>query len=186
MHNTNTRRGYTQIAVNKNCHSRVSLSGISALKRGFTLIELLVVVLIIGILAAIAVPQYQKAVAKARAVQALTGLQAIVQGQEAYYLANGEYDQSFTHLDIQMPSSSESWAPLFVNSSSNNVEDNMSISVYKQFADGPLYFSYYVGSKEYVCMCDANTTCALCESFPHVKKDCHEVDKSDGFSCYYL
>ena len=58
-------------------------------KQAFTLIELLVVVLIIGILAAVAMPQYQKAVEKARAAEAITLLNSIQKGIDAWVRANG-------------------------------------------------------------------------------------------------
>ncbi len=75
------------------------------MKRAFTLIELLVVVLIIGILAAIALPQYEKTVNKAKVAEALTVLSALVQAEEVYYLANGSYTEDMDNLGITVPTS---------------------------------------------------------------------------------
>ncbi|WP_428049436.1 type IV pilin protein [Candidatus Avelusimicrobium caledoniensis] len=72
-------------------------------KQAFTLIELLVVVLIIGILAAVALPQYQKAVWKSRYVQAKTMGENLAQAEEIYYLANGAYTADVSALSIDVP-----------------------------------------------------------------------------------
>ena len=79
-------------------------------KRAFTLIELLVVVLIIGILAAVAVPQYQKAVRKARIAEARVILKALVDASDVYILQHGNYDDlSMESLDIKVPTQSKNW-----------------------------------------------------------------------------
>ncbi len=69
-------------------------------RKGFTLIELLVVVLIIGILAAVAVPQYQFATDKSRLANHIANIYTIIRAEKIYHLANGEYTAHLDELDI--------------------------------------------------------------------------------------
>lgn len=73
------------------------------MKKGFTLIELLVVVLIIGILSAVALPQYRVAVEKSRLTQQMVVVDAVVRAQEVYYMANGRFANDLSELDFGLP-----------------------------------------------------------------------------------
>lgn len=73
------------------------------MNKGFTLIELLVVVLIIGILSAVALPQYTKAVEKSRATEAMTLLGNLTTAEQIYKMSTGAFTTDMTLLDLQLP-----------------------------------------------------------------------------------
>ena len=129
------------IVVKKVRHSRKFLSGIPTLdiqnvedprlrasgmtplfnKGAFTLIELLVVVLIIGILAAVAVPQYQKAVNKSQVIQLFVLVKYLKNQQELYYLGHGYYAADCAELAPEMPTVSPQYSFMCSNGNGSRV-----------------------------------------------------------------
>ena len=135
------------------CHKAGNLSGLHPTYKGcraFTLIELLVIVLIIGILAAVAVPQYQKAVMKARFTQLATNMDAIKKAQEVYFLANGQYASSLNDLDIDVQQTNYSYCYLETHSAEPNIsvtcnlkENNIKIAALQYFFMDRNYYRNY-------------------------------------------
>ena len=71
-------------------------------KSGFTLVELLIVILIIGLLSAISIPMYKKAVEKSKVADALSTMQAVSKSEHGWYLVRNNYTKDFANLDIDL------------------------------------------------------------------------------------
>jgi len=159
-------------------------------KQAFTLIELLVVVLIIGILAAVALPQYQVAVEKARAARIVPLMKTIYDAQNVYYMANGEYAADLTTLDVDFPAG-------------GSLSEQNTIITYDQFrfrwctycgpsiigtpnSNMPYYIEFYLGGYKY-CWANNSSTLAnkICQSIAGQKNFTIRDSTNTGYSFSY-
>ena len=139
------------------------------IQRGFTLIELLVVVLIIAILAAIALPQYQKAVEKSRVAEAREMLKSMQQAVHVYYLTHGAWPSSLSELDIVIPTSSSFFNYSYAYGSCNAEES------YEQY----IPHAFRTNGKYYFRFCNDRLVCV--SSSTHV---CQDIGFSRVQSCF--
>ncbi len=72
--------------------------------RGITLIELMIVIVIIGLMASIAYPQYREFAARAKRVEAKAARLQIAQNQERFYLSNNTFTNDMTNLGFSAAS----------------------------------------------------------------------------------
>ncbi|MBQ9970533.1 MAG: prepilin-type N-terminal cleavage/methylation domain-containing protein [Elusimicrobiaceae bacterium] len=158
------------------------------MKKGFTLIELLVVVLIIGILSAVAMPQYTRAVEKSRATQAMTLVKSIADAQKIYYMANGTYARNFEDLDISMPGNPT--GSTFSNG--HFTYEVLHPEMIRPFVVGRYIkngnftwrINYYLDTEKLVCAAPVSDAEAnnLCKSFSTTVVPCVSSD----YTCYAL
>ncbi len=139
--------------------------------RAFTLIELLVVVLILGILVAIALPQYQVAVAKADVAKIISLVKVIAEQQRAYYLAHSRFADNLEDLDITVNAPDDWWCHLYKGSSETG--DNNAVECAKPVDNPTLAVVYYYGERtntremenKLYCWADGTFARRVCSTF---------------------
>jgi len=105
-------------------------------RKGFTLVELAVVIIIIGVLAAFAVPRFLDSVERSKAGEAFNYLSAIRTAQERYQIRMGTYCDDLTKLDIQMPSPKYFTVAVPAAGSTGSLEDSWTLTLTRAGAAG--------------------------------------------------
>lgn len=145
-------------------------------KQAFTLIELVVVVLIIGILAAIALPQYKAAVLKARYTQLQNTVLALAREAELYYTANGSYPDgsawSFVDaFNIDIPGCSPSARRLNCNNFKVDIREHNHLNMFAYEPNFQYGFAKWFANSNY----PNRRECAACETNPSANSMCKSL-----------
>ena len=116
-------------------------------KKGFTLIEMLVVVLIIGILAGIALPQYQMAVTKAKVASIMPLMRRWYDALAEYKLQNGSYEvDDYSTVDASWPSD---WNHRECADSYNNCNNDYWDCMANEEGTGYVYCRHEIDTRNY-------------------------------------
>jgi prepilin-type N-terminal cleavage/methylation domain-containing protein len=105
-------------------------------RKGFTLVELAVVIIIIGILAAFAVPRFLDSVERSKAGEAFNYLSAVRSAQERYQVRQGTYASDIADLDIQMPAPKYFAVGTPAAGGSSSLEDSWTLTLTRTGAAG--------------------------------------------------
>lgn len=111
------------------------------LKRGFTLLEVLIVVIIIGVLVAIALPQYTTTLEKSKSAEAVANVGSLKAALDRYWYQDGSISTTITDLDIDNPNSvtNKLYTYTITDNGTDATTRNYTVTATRTTADGTTY-----------------------------------------------